>query len=163
MLVDTLERFAELSVRMPHERLQLTLDVGHLHCLGEVPLADQIARFAPQIVNIHIEDMRAGMHEHLMFGEGEMDFPPVIAALHRPVTRGRARRTQPAQPRRGRGSPAGLRIPGPAAPVAGEWTAQANRSRAAMIETSRRSAASLLLRPRYPGENSPPRRTAKDS
>ena len=82
MFVDTLERFAELSVRVPHERLQLTLDVGHLHCLGEVPLADQIARFAPQIVNIHLEDMRAGVHEHLMFGEGEIDFPPVIAALH---------------------------------------------------------------------------------
>ena len=25
--------------------------------------------------------MRAGIHEHLMFGEGEIDFPPVIAAL----------------------------------------------------------------------------------
>jgi sugar phosphate isomerase/epimerase len=25
--------------------------------------------------------MRAGVHEHLMFGEGEIDFPPVIAAL----------------------------------------------------------------------------------
>jgi sugar phosphate isomerase/epimerase len=25
--------------------------------------------------------MRAGVHEHLMFGEGEIDFPPVLAAL----------------------------------------------------------------------------------
>jgi sugar phosphate isomerase/epimerase len=25
--------------------------------------------------------MRAGVHEHLKFGEGEIDFPPVIAAL----------------------------------------------------------------------------------
>jgi L-ribulose-5-phosphate 3-epimerase len=25
--------------------------------------------------------MRAGVHEHLMFGEGEIDFPPVIASL----------------------------------------------------------------------------------
>ena len=31
--------------------------------------------------NVHIEDMRAGVHEHLMFGEGEIDFPPVIEAL----------------------------------------------------------------------------------
>ena len=34
-----------------------------------------------RLVNVHIEDMRAGVHEHLQFGEGEMDFPPVIAAL----------------------------------------------------------------------------------
>jgi sugar phosphate isomerase/epimerase len=25
--------------------------------------------------------MRAGIHEHLMFGEGEMRFPPIIEAL----------------------------------------------------------------------------------
>ena len=25
--------------------------------------------------------MRAGVHEHLMFGDGEMDFPPIIDAL----------------------------------------------------------------------------------
>jgi sugar phosphate isomerase/epimerase len=30
---------------------------------------------------VHIEDMRAGVHEHLMFGEGEIDFPPVLRAL----------------------------------------------------------------------------------
>ncbi|WP_143675793.1 TIM barrel protein, partial [Streptomyces milbemycinicus] len=27
------------------------------------------------------EDMRRGVHDHLPFGEGEMDFPPVLAAL----------------------------------------------------------------------------------
>ena len=30
---------------------------------------------------MHIEDMRRGEHEHLMFGEGQIDFDPVIAAL----------------------------------------------------------------------------------
>ena len=34
-----------------------------------------------RLVNVHIEDMRAGVHEHLMFGEGEIDFPPVVRAL----------------------------------------------------------------------------------
>ncbi|MGW4149959.1 sugar phosphate isomerase/epimerase, partial [Streptomyces albogriseolus] len=28
-----------------------------------------------------IEDMRRGVHEHLPFGDGEIDFPPVLAAL----------------------------------------------------------------------------------
>jgi sugar phosphate isomerase/epimerase len=27
--------------------------------------------------------MRAGVHEHLMFGEGEIEFPPVLDALAR--------------------------------------------------------------------------------
>ena len=26
--------------------------------------------------------MVAGVHEHLMFGEGTMDFPPIFRALH---------------------------------------------------------------------------------
>jgi L-ribulose-5-phosphate 3-epimerase len=83
MLVNTMQRFEELVGSLPDERLMLTLDVGHLHCLGEVPIADQIARFAPWLVNVHIEDMRAGIHEHLMFGAGEIDFPPLVAALRK--------------------------------------------------------------------------------
>jgi len=81
MFIDTLGRYEELLERLDFPQLGLTLDVGHLHCQGEVPLAEQIRRWAGRLVNVHIEDMRAGMHEHLMFGEGEIDFPPVIAAL----------------------------------------------------------------------------------
>ena len=33
------------------------------------------------VVNVQIDDMRRGVHEHLPFGEGEVDFPPVLAAL----------------------------------------------------------------------------------
>ncbi|HZN32901.1 MAG TPA: TIM barrel protein, partial [Pirellulaceae bacterium] len=50
---------------------------------GELPIADYIARWRERIVNVHIEDMRAGVHEHLMFGEGQMHFPPIIEALDR--------------------------------------------------------------------------------
>ena len=81
MLIDTMDSFAELLDRVESPALKLTLDVGHLHCLGETPIADYIRRWAPLLVNVHIEDMRAGRHEHLMFGEGEIDFPPIIAAL----------------------------------------------------------------------------------
>lgn len=83
MFIDTMGQYAELLRRMGDDTdaIRLTLDVGHLHCLGEVPIAAQIARWADRIVNVHIEDMRAGVHEHLMFGEGEMDFPPILQAL----------------------------------------------------------------------------------
>lgn len=81
MFIDTMDRFSELLGRLGDGSLQLTLDVGHLHCQSETPLAQQIARWAGRLVNVHIEDMKAGVHEHLMFGEGEMDFPPILAAL----------------------------------------------------------------------------------
>ena len=38
-------------------------------------------RWRDWLWNIHIEDMRRGIHDHLMFGEGEIDFAEVMAAL----------------------------------------------------------------------------------
>jgi len=81
MLIDTTDSFAELLDCVDSPRLKLTLDVGHLHCLGETPIPAVIRSWGQRIANVHIEDMRAGVHDHLMFGEGEMDFPPIIAAL----------------------------------------------------------------------------------
>ena len=83
MFIDTMSKFAELSRRCDSPRLKLTLDVGHLHCQGELPIDAQIDKWKERLVNVHIEDMRRGIHEHLMFGDGEMDFPPIIAALAR--------------------------------------------------------------------------------
>ena len=81
MFVDTMDQYAGLLKWVDAPNFCLTLDVGHLHCVGEVPIAAQILRWRSEIVNVHIEDMRSGVHDHLMFGEGEIDFPPVIAAL----------------------------------------------------------------------------------
>jgi sugar phosphate isomerase/epimerase len=81
MFIDTMTRFAEFHKRLAHPRLGLTIDIGHLHCLGEVPIADHLRRWQQLLWNIHIEDMRRGVHEHLMFGEGEIDFAGVLAAL----------------------------------------------------------------------------------
>jgi sugar phosphate isomerase/epimerase len=83
MFIDSMARFDELLGRLRNPGLKLTLDVGHLHCQGETPIAPQIARWAGKLVNVHLEDMRFGVHEHLMFGKGQIDFPPVLAALAR--------------------------------------------------------------------------------
>jgi sugar phosphate isomerase/epimerase len=88
MFIDTLKSYQRLLQWIDAPHLQLTLDVGHLWCQGELPIADYIARWGQQIVNVHIEDMRAGVHEHLMFGEGEMQFPPILAALAKTGYRG---------------------------------------------------------------------------
>jgi sugar phosphate isomerase/epimerase len=86
MLIDTVDRYNELLDRLADRsvdvsRLGLTIDVGHLHCQGELPIADKIRTSKNRLKNVHIEDMRACVHEHLQFGEGEIDFRPVIAAL----------------------------------------------------------------------------------
>lgn len=81
MFIESMAHFERLLQWVDHPLLQLTLDVGHLYCLGEVPIADYIRRWSERIVNVHLEDMRAGRHEHLMFGEGEMHFPPIIEAF----------------------------------------------------------------------------------
>jgi sugar phosphate isomerase/epimerase len=81
MFIDTMKLFSRLLQWIDAPHLQLTLDVGHLWCQGELPIADYIARWSQRIVNVHLEDMRAGVHEHLMFGEGQMHFPPILEAL----------------------------------------------------------------------------------
>ncbi|MFI0977077.1 sugar phosphate isomerase/epimerase family protein [Streptomyces sp. NPDC021093] len=64
----------------PHH-LGLTLDIGHCQCLEPGSPADCVREAAPWLRHVQIEDMRRGVHEHLPFGEGEIDFPPVLAAL----------------------------------------------------------------------------------
>jgi L-ribulose-5-phosphate 3-epimerase len=81
MFLDTMTRWAELHERVSHPSFGLTLDIGHLHCLGEMPAAPHLRRWRDCLWNVHIEDMRRGIHDHLMFGEGEIDFAEVLRAL----------------------------------------------------------------------------------
>ncbi|MGI5479774.1 TIM barrel protein [Streptomyces lavendofoliae] len=61
--------------------LGLTLDIGHCQCLEPAAPADCVRDAAPWLHHVQIEDMRRGVHEHLPFGDGEIDFPPVLQAL----------------------------------------------------------------------------------
>lgn len=81
MFIDTMPKFAELHARVNHPAFGLTLDVGHLVCMGETPIGDHIRRWKDWLWNVHLDDMRPGVHDHLMFGEGAVDFADVFAAL----------------------------------------------------------------------------------
>jgi sugar phosphate isomerase/epimerase len=81
MFIDTMARFAELREKVEHPLFGLTIDIGHLHCLGETPITDHLRRWRKLLWNVHIEDMRRGVHEHLLFGEGEINFQPVFQTL----------------------------------------------------------------------------------
>ena len=81
MFVDVMSRFAELHARVDHPRFGLTLDVGHVYCLGDGEIRDHLTAWSSRLFNVHLEDMKRGVHEHLRFGEGEMDLATVMASL----------------------------------------------------------------------------------
>jgi sugar phosphate isomerase/epimerase len=83
MFVDTMEKFADLFRKVNHPAFGLTIDVGHLVCLGETPVSDHLVKWKDVLWNIHLDDMRRGVHDHLMFGEGEVDFADVFDGLKR--------------------------------------------------------------------------------
>ncbi len=81
MFVDTLARFARLDEQVRHPLFDLTIDIGHLHCLQEGEIPTLLRGWETRVRNIHIEDILPGVHEHLMFGEGTIEFAPIFDAL----------------------------------------------------------------------------------
>jgi L-ribulose-5-phosphate 3-epimerase len=82
MVIDTLDRYEELCRQLGDpDSFGLTLDIGHCQCLETATVPACVRRAGRKLVNVQIEDMRRGVHEHLELGTGEIDFPPVLAAL----------------------------------------------------------------------------------
>ncbi|WP_243859873.1 EboA domain-containing protein [Amycolatopsis arida] len=74
------------ALRLRHELgrpepLRITLDVGHCVAVEPVSAAECVRRAGPLLVNVQLDDMLPGVHEHLEFGEGELDLPGTLAAL----------------------------------------------------------------------------------
>jgi sugar phosphate isomerase/epimerase len=82
MLVDRLDRALELRRRLDEpELLRVTLDIGHVVCNEEMSIPEAIRLAGPLLANVQLDDMRPGVHEHLEFGEGEVDLEGALAAL----------------------------------------------------------------------------------
>jgi L-ribulose-5-phosphate 3-epimerase len=79
MLVEGVADFVRLHQEVA--ALRLTLDLGHAFLTEADPPEDVVRRVAPWLANVHAEDMRRPVHEHLAFGEGEMRYAPILAAL----------------------------------------------------------------------------------
>ena len=59
--------------------LGLTLDTAHLVKSGETDIAGIIAEFSPWLDNVHLKDFARG--EFATLGCGDIDWPPIFAAL----------------------------------------------------------------------------------
>jgi sugar phosphate isomerase/epimerase len=81
MLVDSLAAWDRLREAVGHPAFGLTLDVGHVPCTETISPAEAIRRYDGHLLNVHLDDTRGGVHEHLQIGEGEIDWPGTARAL----------------------------------------------------------------------------------
>jgi L-ribulose-5-phosphate 3-epimerase len=82
MLVETLDDALRLREELGRpDRLRITLDVGHCVAVEPVDAAECIRRAGDLLVNVQLDDMLPGVHEHLEFGDGDLDLPATLAAL----------------------------------------------------------------------------------
>ncbi len=81
MFIEDMGGFGALKRRVSHAALKLTIDLGHLAITEQAPLERAIHEHARDLANVHADDARGRRHEHLPFGEGEIDFAPLLGAL----------------------------------------------------------------------------------
>ncbi|MFJ6671856.1 EboA domain-containing protein [Actinosynnema sp. NPDC091369] len=82
MLVERLDQALRLRDELGSPALLgVTLDVGHCVAVEPVDAASCIRRAGDLLLNVQLDDMLPGVHEHLEFGEGDLDLPATLAAL----------------------------------------------------------------------------------
>ena len=81
MFSETLPDYLKLKERIPSRRFGLALDLGHVMVTQECSLPDAVRDYRGHIMTMSIEDMKRGVHDHLPFGQGDIDFPPLMAAI----------------------------------------------------------------------------------
>ncbi|MGA6163590.1 EboA domain-containing protein [Amycolatopsis magusensis] len=64
-----------------HELFGVTLDVGHCVAVEPVDAAECVRQAGPLLFNVQLDDMLPKVHEHLEFGDGQLDLPATLAAL----------------------------------------------------------------------------------
>ena len=79
MLVETVADYRILSREFPN--LTLALDTGHCLASEECEPESAVREMRESLGTVAVEDMRRGIHEHLFFGEGEMNIAGILVAL----------------------------------------------------------------------------------
>jgi sugar phosphate isomerase/epimerase len=81
LLIETAEQFLEFMQHIDSPAVGMNFDVGHSYCVGDDP-AMTIPRVAKYIKHFHLEDIAATrVHQHLIPGEGAIDFPSTLRAI----------------------------------------------------------------------------------
>jgi sugar phosphate isomerase/epimerase len=80
LLVERAVELKEVLERVGSPRLGANLDIGHSYLDGESPEA-AIGLLAGRIWNVHVEDIKARKHFHLVPGDGDLPFRRYLDAL----------------------------------------------------------------------------------
>lgn len=81
MFIERAADWPRVRDAVAHPALGLTLDVGHCLAMREGAPETWIRAHARDLLVVQLDDHRLGIHDHLMFGEGELDLGAVARAL----------------------------------------------------------------------------------
>lgn len=81
MYLQDMAGFARIRALVPDPALRLTLDVGHAHLTEPDGAEATVRAWAADIVNVHVEGMARGLHDHLVPWEGDLDVLGAVRAL----------------------------------------------------------------------------------
>ncbi len=81
LMIETFGQYLQFVGRIKSPWVGLNFDIGHAYCVGEEP-QDWVEQMAPHTAHYHLEDVAASRkHEHLIPGQGAIDFPATLAAI----------------------------------------------------------------------------------
>jgi len=81
MVIESLADWRWLREQVTGSALGLTLDLGHLAVTESVPLELSMATVIEDVIHVHVDDCKDGVHQHLEPGAGEIDFDPLLQLL----------------------------------------------------------------------------------
>jgi sugar phosphate isomerase/epimerase len=81
MAIERTEQWTTVRDRVGSDHMGLTLDVGHCLATNEGDPAALLRMHRADLLVVQLDDHRRGVHDHLAFGDGEVDFDAIGAAL----------------------------------------------------------------------------------
>lgn len=82
LLIENTDQFLELADRIRSPMFGLNFDIGHFYCVGD-DVPQSIHRLRTHIRHYHVEDIaETRIHEHLIPGDGAIDFAAAFSAIH---------------------------------------------------------------------------------
>lgn len=88
LMIERTSEFLDFIRRVHSPTVGINFDIGHFFCAGENPAAAFETLFE-WVGHVHIEDIgRSRIHQHLVAGDGAVDFAGVLGAMKRLGYRG---------------------------------------------------------------------------
>jgi sugar phosphate isomerase/epimerase len=80
LVVSDCKDMLDMLEQVNSPQLKVNLDIGHAYITDD-DLVSSIIRLGPEIVHLHLEDIKGQEHRHLPLGMGDIDFVAVRKAL----------------------------------------------------------------------------------